>query len=86
MVLCGEIVFCVTEKTIVAVVLFPWYFAEAIGELLTGDALDPQAKVPDFKRSRRGTRSCRVLMRWYAGDKLEFTANVRMLQLRDSLS
>jgi len=39
----------VTEKTPVGVVFIPWHFAEAAANLLTNDALDPQAKVPEFK-------------------------------------
>jgi predicted molibdopterin-dependent oxidoreductase YjgC len=29
--------------------LHPWHFAEAAANLLTNDALDPQAKIPEFK-------------------------------------
>ena len=47
----GEIVVraTVTEKTTVGVVFVPWHFAEAAANLLTIDALDPQAKIPEFK-------------------------------------
>lgn len=47
----GEIVVraTVTEKTTVGVVFLPWHFAEAAANLLTNDALDPQAKIPEFK-------------------------------------
>ena len=47
----GEIVVraTVTEKTTVGVVFIPWHFAEAAANLLTNDALDPQAKIPEFK-------------------------------------
>ena len=47
----GEIVVraSVTEKTTVGVVFVPWHFAEAAANLLTIDALDPQAKIPEFK-------------------------------------
>jgi predicted molibdopterin-dependent oxidoreductase YjgC len=47
----GEIVVraSVTEKTTVGVVFLPWHFAEAAANLLTNDALDPQAKIPEFK-------------------------------------
>jgi len=47
----GEIVVraSVTEKTTVGVVFLPWHFAEAAANLLTIDALDPQAKIPEFK-------------------------------------
>ncbi|MCL5611710.1 MAG: formate dehydrogenase subunit alpha [Chloroflexi bacterium] len=47
----GEIVVraTVTEKTTVGVVFLPWHFAEAAGNLLTNDALDPQALIPEFK-------------------------------------
>ncbi len=47
----GEIVVraTVTEKTTVGVVFIPWHFAEAAGNLLTNDALDPQALIPEFK-------------------------------------
>ena len=39
----------VTEKTSVGVVFIPMHFAEAAANLLTNDALDPQAKIPEFK-------------------------------------
>jgi len=47
----GEIVVraTVTEKTTVGVVFIPWHFVEAAANLLTIDALDPQAKIPEFK-------------------------------------
>jgi len=47
----GEIVLraTVTEKTSVGVVFIPWHFAEAAANLLTNDALDPQALIPEFK-------------------------------------
>jgi formate dehydrogenase alpha subunit len=47
----GEIVVraMVTEKTTVGVVFLPWHFHEAAANLLTIDALDPQAKIPEFK-------------------------------------
>ncbi|MBI3168925.1 MAG: formate dehydrogenase subunit alpha [Chloroflexi bacterium] len=47
----GEIVVraTVTEKTSVGVVFLPWHFAEAAANLLTNDALDPQALIPEFK-------------------------------------
>ncbi len=47
----GEIVLraTVTEKTTVGVVFIPMHFAEAAANLLTNDALDPQAKIPEFK-------------------------------------
>ncbi len=47
----GEIVLraTVTEKTTVGVVFIPWHFHEAAANLLTNDALDPQAKIPEFK-------------------------------------
>ncbi|MBL8090484.1 MAG: formate dehydrogenase subunit alpha [Anaerolineales bacterium] len=47
----GEIVVraTVTEKTSIGVVFLPWHFAEAAANLLTNDALDPQAKIPEFK-------------------------------------
>lgn len=47
----GEIVVraSVTEKTSVGVVFLPWHFHEAAANLLTNDALDPQAKIPEFK-------------------------------------
>jgi predicted molibdopterin-dependent oxidoreductase YjgC len=38
-----------TEKTTVGVVFIPFHFAEAAANLLTNDALDPQAKIPEFK-------------------------------------
>lgn len=47
----GEVVMraTITEKTSVGVIFIPWHFAEAAGNLLTNDALDPQAKIPEFK-------------------------------------
>ena len=39
----------VTEKTHAGVVFIPFHFAEAAANLLTIDALDPQAKIPEFK-------------------------------------
>jgi predicted molibdopterin-dependent oxidoreductase YjgC len=39
----------VTEETSVGVVFIPWHFAEAAANLLTNDALDPQALIPEFK-------------------------------------
>jgi len=39
----------VTEKTTVGVVFIPWHFHEAAANLLTNDALDPQALIPEFK-------------------------------------
>ena len=47
----GEVVLraTVTEKTSVGVVFIPMHFAEAAANLLTNDALDPQAKIPEFK-------------------------------------
>jgi formate dehydrogenase alpha subunit len=47
----GEVVLraTVTEKTTVGVVFIPMHFAEAAANLLTNDALDPQALIPEFK-------------------------------------
>lgn len=47
----GEVVLraIVTEKTIPGVVFIPFHFAEAAANLLTNDALDPEAKIPEFK-------------------------------------
>jgi len=47
----GEVILraTVTEKTTVGVVFIPFHFAEAAANLLTNDALDPQAKIPEFK-------------------------------------
>ncbi len=39
----------VSEKTTPGVVFIPMHFAEAAANLLTIDALDPQAKIPEFK-------------------------------------
>lgn len=39
----------VTEKTSPGVVFIPFHFAEAAANVLTIDALDPQAKIPEFK-------------------------------------
>jgi predicted molibdopterin-dependent oxidoreductase YjgC len=38
-----------TEKTNPGVVFIPFHFAEAAANLLTIDALDPQALIPEFK-------------------------------------
>jgi formate dehydrogenase alpha subunit len=47
----GEVILraTVTEKTTVGVLFIPFHFAEAAANLLTNDALDPQAKIPEFK-------------------------------------
>ncbi len=47
----GEIVVraTVTKKTTVGVGFLPWDFHEAAANLLTNDALDPQALIPEFK-------------------------------------
>jgi len=47
----GEVILraSVTEKTSIGVVFIPFHFAEAAANLLTNDALDPQAKIPEFK-------------------------------------
>lgn len=47
----GEVILrvTVTEKTSVGVVFIPFHFVEAAANLLTNDALDPQAKIPEFK-------------------------------------
>ncbi len=47
----GEVVLraSVTEKTSVGVLFIPFHFAEAAANLLTNDALDPQALIPEFK-------------------------------------
>ncbi len=39
----------VTEKTSAGVVFIPFHFHEAAANLLTNDALDPQAKIPEYK-------------------------------------
>ena len=39
----------VTLKTTIGVVFIPMHFAEAAANLLTNDAVDPQAKIPEFK-------------------------------------
>jgi formate dehydrogenase alpha subunit len=39
----------VNSKTTPGVVFIPFHFAEAAANLLTNDALDPQAKIPEFK-------------------------------------
>ena len=47
----GSIVLCarVTEKASRGVVFIPFHFAEAAANVLTIDALDPQAKIPEYK-------------------------------------
>ncbi len=39
----------VTQRTTVGVVFIPMHFAEAAANLLTIDALDPRAKIPEYK-------------------------------------
>jgi predicted molibdopterin-dependent oxidoreductase YjgC len=39
----------VSQNTKPGVVFIPFHFAEAAANLLTIDALDPQAKIPEFK-------------------------------------
>jgi predicted molibdopterin-dependent oxidoreductase YjgC len=39
----------VTQKTTAGVVFIPFHFSEAAANLLTIDALDPQAKIPEYK-------------------------------------
>ncbi len=39
----------VTEKTNIGVVFIPFHFREAAANLLTTDAVDPQAKIPEYK-------------------------------------
>src|SRR5947208_17043153 len=39
----------VTQRTTVSVVFIPMHFAEAAANLLTIDALDPRAKIPEYK-------------------------------------
>jgi len=38
-----------TQRTTVGVVFIPMHFAEAAANLLTIDALDPLAKIPEYK-------------------------------------
>ena len=37
------------SKLTVGLVFIAWHFAEAAANLLTNDALDPQALIPEFK-------------------------------------
>jgi len=39
----------VTQKTTVGVVFIPFHFSEAAANLLTIDAVDPVAKIPEYK-------------------------------------
>ncbi len=39
----------VTDKIKPGIVFIPWHYAEAAANLLTIDALDPQAKIPEYK-------------------------------------
>jgi formate dehydrogenase alpha subunit len=39
----------ITQKTTVGVVFIPFHFAEAAANILTIDAIDPQAKIPEYK-------------------------------------
>jgi predicted molibdopterin-dependent oxidoreductase YjgC len=39
----------VTHKTTMGVVFIPFHFAEAAANVLTIDAIDPQAKIPEYK-------------------------------------
>ena len=57
------------------VVFVPWHFAEAAANPLTIDALDPQAKIPEFKACAaqvfpRGEVNCRIQMRFYSGEDI----------------
>lgn len=47
----GEVILraIVTEKTIPGVIFIPFHFVESAANLLTNDALDPEAKIPEFK-------------------------------------
>ena len=47
----GEIVLrcTMTEKTTAGEVFIPWHFHETAANLLTNDALDPEAKIREFK-------------------------------------
>ena len=47
----------VTQRTTVGVVFIPFHFAEAAANLLTIDALDPQAKIPGVQSLRRAHRA-----------------------------
>lgn len=60
----------VTEKTTPGVVFIPMHFAEAAANILTIDALDPQAKIPEFK-------ACAIRMERVA-DELLPNPNVRL--------
>ena len=46
----------VTEKTSPGVLFMPMHFSEAAANLLTIDALDPQAKIPEFKACAVGIK------------------------------
>jgi formate dehydrogenase alpha subunit len=54
----------VTEKTTAGVIFIPFHFAEAAANLLTIDALDPQALIPEFK-------ACAVKVTSASTDELE---------------
>jgi predicted molibdopterin-dependent oxidoreductase YjgC len=41
----------VTEKAVKGVVFIPFHYAEAAANVLTNDALDPLAKIPEYKVS-----------------------------------
>ena len=57
----------VTQRTTVGVVFVPMHFAEAAANLLTIDALDPLAKIPEYK-------ACAV--RIVPADRAELAPNV----------
>jgi len=57
----------VTQRTTVGVVFIPMHFAEAAANLLTIDALDPLAKIPEYK-------ACAV--RIVPADRAELAPNV----------
>jgi anaerobic selenocysteine-containing dehydrogenase len=44
-----EVKTLVTERSAVGMVFLPFHFVEAAANLLTLDARDPQAKIPDYK-------------------------------------
>jgi formate dehydrogenase alpha subunit len=54
----------VTQRTTVGVVFIPMHFAEAAANLLTIDALDPLAKIPEYK-------ACAVRIVQVANEELE---------------
>jgi formate dehydrogenase alpha subunit len=56
----------VTDRTSPGILFIPFHFAEAAANLLTNDALDPQAKIPEFKACAANVSLAQVELPEYA--------------------